>query len=62
MGLFGFGDAGRVYLEGVTSDTWHTAGGGGIWFAYLDRKNTITLSVARCEERTGIYVRAGFVF
>ena len=62
LGVFGLADAGRVYLEGQTSDKWHTAAGGGIWLSFLNRDATFTLAVATSEERTGLYVRAGFVF
>jgi len=62
FGVFGLADAGRVYLEGETSDRWHTSVGGGFWFAYLDRSRTVSVAVARSEERTGLYVRAGFSF
>lgn len=62
FGIFGLGDAGRVYLSGETSDVWHGAAGGGIWFAFLSRANTLTIAAARSPERTGIYVRAGFGF
>jgi outer membrane protein assembly factor BamA len=62
LGVFGLVDAGRVYYTGETSDRWHTAAGGGIWFAVLNRDATLTLAVAHSEERTGVYVRAGFVF
>jgi len=62
LGVFGLADAGRVYLAGETSDKWHTAAGGGIWLSFLNRDATFTLAVARSQERTGLYVRAGFVF
>ncbi|HEY2945411.1 MAG TPA: BamA/TamA family outer membrane protein, partial [Vicinamibacteria bacterium] len=62
LGVFGLADAGRVYLGGETSDKWHTAAGGGIWLSFLNRDATFTLAVATSEERTGLYVRAGFVF
>ena len=62
LGVFGLADAGRVYLGGETSDKWHTAAGGGIWLSFLNRDATFTLAVARSQERTGLYVRAGFVF
>ena len=62
FGVFALADAGRVFLEGETSDRWHTAVGGGLWFAYLDRSRTVSVAVARSEERTGLYVRAGFSF
>ncbi len=62
FGVFGLGDIGRVYLEGESSDRWHGAAGGGIWFSFLSRANTLSLAVARGEERTGFYMRAGFGF
>jgi hypothetical protein len=36
--------------------------GGGLWFAYIERSNTVTIAVARSAERTGFYLRAGFLF
>ena len=56
------GDAGRVWFTGESSDRWHTAVGGGVWVSFLNRASTLTLSVARSDERTGVYVRGGFAF
>jgi hypothetical protein len=61
-GLFGFGDVGRVWYEGETSDTWHTSYGGGLWIGLLSRSNAVAFTVAKSEERTAFYVRAGFSF
>ena len=62
FGVFALGDVGRVYLEGESSDTWHTGVGGGLWFAYLEPANTITIAVARGVDRTALYIRAGFAY
>ena len=62
FGIFGLGDVGRVYFDGESSDRWHGAAGGGIWFAFLGRANTLSMALARGEERTGFYLRAGFGF
>jgi hypothetical protein len=62
FGVFGLADAGRVFLEGESSDKWHTAFGGGIWLAFLDRAYTLSLAAASSDERTGIYLQAGFGF
>lgn len=62
VGVFGLADVGRVFLEGESSDKWHTAFGGGISLAYLNRANTLSVAVARGEEHTGVYVQAGFGF
>jgi hypothetical protein len=62
FGVFGLGDVGRVFLAGESSDKWHTAFGGGVWLSYLSRAYTLSLAVASGEERTGVYVQAGFGF
>jgi hypothetical protein len=62
FGAFGLADAGRVYAAGESSTKWHTATGGGVWFAFIRRTNTLSIAAARSVERTGIYVRAGFAF
>jgi hypothetical protein len=61
-GVFALADAGRVWLEGERSQEWHTAVGGGLWFAYLRRDHTVTLALARSEERTAFYLAMGFGF
>ena len=62
FGVFGLGDAGRVYVSGESSGTWHTGVGGGVWFAFLDPANTVTFAVARGDDRTALYARAGFAY
>ncbi len=62
LGVFGLGDAGRVYLSGETSDRWHAAAGGGLWLAFLNRANTLSVAAAHGGEGTRIYARAGFAF
>jgi hemolysin activation/secretion protein len=62
LGLFGLTDVGRVWLAGESSSLWHKTFGGGLWFAYLNRRNTMTLALARGEGRTAFYLRSGFMF
>ena len=62
FGVFGLGDVGRVYLDGESSDKWHAAAGGGIWASFLDRANTVSLSVASSSVRTAVYFSVGFAF
>lgn len=62
FGIFGLTDVGRVFLDGESSDNWHTGVGGGIWFAFVSSANTLTLAIARSDERTGFYLRGGFLF
>ena len=62
FGVFGLADGGRVFLKGESSDRWHTAYGGGIWLSWLDRAYSVSLAVAKGEERTGLYFQGGFGF
>ncbi|HXV14145.1 MAG TPA: BamA/TamA family outer membrane protein, partial [Candidatus Krumholzibacteria bacterium] len=62
LGVFALADIGRVYLEGESSDTWHTSAGGGIWCSFLNTANTASLAVAASEEGTRVYVLAGLAF
>jgi hypothetical protein len=61
-GVFGFGDVGRVWLDGESSDKWHTSFGGGLWFGMLSRGNAIAITIAQSDERTAVAIRAGFSF
>jgi hypothetical protein len=61
-GLFALVDSGRVWVDGEDSDRWHTGAGGGLWFAYLRRDNTVTIAAARSDEETGFYLTMGFPF
>lgn len=62
LGVHGLVDAGRVFADGDRSRRWHTGFGGGLWLAPLMRSNTVSLTVARGRERTGLYLASGFAF
>jgi hypothetical protein len=62
IGVFGLADAGRVWLAGESSDTWHQAFGGGLSLGFLSRANTLSVALAASDERTRVYVQAGFGF
>jgi hypothetical protein len=62
LGLHGLADTGRVFLDGESSDRWHTGAGGGLWLSFLERSAVFSLTVARSEGRTGVYVNSGFGF
>jgi hemolysin activation/secretion protein len=60
VGVFGLADVGRVYLEGESSDKWHSAAGGGAWVSVLEPVNTLSIAWARSEQRTAFYLMIGF--
>jgi hypothetical protein len=62
VGVFGLFDVGRVWLEGESSDTWHTSYGGGIWFSFLDYRSTLSAYVAHSKEDNIFHVGGGFSF
>ena len=62
LGVFALADGGRVFLDSESSDEWHSAFGGGLWVAFLDRANTISVAYAKGRERGGVYVNLGFMF
>jgi hypothetical protein len=62
LGIFGLGDAGRVYVSGQTSDRWHPAAGGGLWLSFLSSANTVSVAAAHSVEGTRWYAKAGFAF
>jgi hypothetical protein len=62
IGVLGLADAGRVFVAGESSSTWHTAFGGGLWLALLDPRNVLSLAVARGPEFTGVYFGLGFAY
>jgi hypothetical protein len=62
LGVFGLADAGRVFVQGESSEQWHSAVGGGLWISLLRPANVLSVAVARSAERTAVYFGAGFAF
>jgi outer membrane translocation and assembly module TamA len=63
FGLFGFVDAGRIWLDGESPGDWYTAYGGGLWASFIGRPTTGSLGVAfGGEDKVKIYVWWGFAF
>ncbi len=64
LGVFGVADAGRVYFDGdpAGADEWHTGFGGGLWWAFINRLQTLSVAIVNGDDRTGVYVTAGFMF
>jgi outer membrane translocation and assembly module TamA len=52
IGTIARGDIGRVFLDGEKSDRWHSAVGGGLWFATLEGSLAVHLLYAYGERST----------
>jgi len=62
FGIFGLADVGRVFLEGESSDEWHTAWGGGVFIALGDPRRLASVAIATSEGHVRFYVQGGFTF
>jgi hypothetical protein len=61
VGVLGFADAGRVYLNGQSPGGWHSAAGGGLWVGYLNPGiNFNVLFTNRSQRR--VVTNVGFAF
>ena len=60
--MFLLADTGRVWLDGETSDRWHSGYGFGVLFQLIGLPLTFNSSVAFSSERTGVYFKAGYGF
>jgi hypothetical protein len=61
VGLIGFADAGRVYVDGESPGGWHTAVGGGFWVGFLDPGKSVNVVFTNRENRR-VLVSLGFAF
>ena len=61
IGVLGFFDAGKVYVDGESPGGWHSGNGVGLWLGVL--KYSTNLSVAYTNQRDRrIIVGTGFIF
>ena len=61
VGILGFYDVGRVWLDGEDSDKWHRGTGGGLWISPLG-KAVLSFNIAFSNEETLPFVHIGFFF
>ena len=64
FGILGAADVGRVFFDGDAddADTWHSGFGGGIWFSFLNRNQTLSFTLVDGDDVLGFYARAGLHF
>jgi hypothetical protein len=60
LGVLGLADTGRVWVAGETSDTWHSAAGGGIFLRLLTSDLAAHALLAQGHEGLKFYVNIGF--
>ena len=62
FGVVGFGDTGRVWVEGEDSKTWHSSLGGGLLVQPLGVPFMVHATVANGTEGTKFYFGVGYPF
>ncbi len=62
FGLVGFGDVGRVWVDGEDSKTWHSSLGGGLLVQPLGAPFTVHATAANSTEGTRFYFGVGYPF
>jgi hypothetical protein len=62
VGLFGYADAGRVYLDGESPGGWHRGAGVGFWVGVLNPATAISFEFGDQRGRTGVRIRTGLSF
>jgi len=62
VGIYGFADAGRVYLDGESPGGWHTGSGVGFWVAIMNPATSITVELGDQRGRSLIRVKTGLTF
>jgi hemolysin activation/secretion protein len=61
-GIYGFADAGRVYLDGESPGGWHSGVGGGFWIGVLRSQTALNFEFGRYQGETRVRVRSGLNF
>jgi len=63
LGIFGFGETGRVFLKNEESQKWHASYGGGLFMHLIYREITFKLTYAASVDKDyAIYFTTGFGF
>ncbi|MBA9077594.1 BamA/TamA family outer membrane protein [Rufibacter quisquiliarum] len=61
IGIFGFHDVGRVWVDGENSNKWHRGYGGGVWLSPLNQV-VISVGYTASDEDQMPLIKAGFFF
>ena len=51
IGVLGFVEAGRVYVDGDSPGGWHSAAGGGLWFGIMDPGTGFSVTLTNSAEK-----------
>jgi hemolysin activation/secretion protein len=61
VGLLGFSEAGRVYMDGASPGGWHSAMGGGFWLGTMKPSTNVNFTWTNSRDRKFL-IATGFLF
>jgi hypothetical protein len=62
LGIYGFFESGRVWLDGISDGDWHRSYGGGLLMHLLSTPMVVRARIAHSDESTLFYFGSGFAF
>jgi len=62
IGLYGYGDGGRVYVDRKSPGGWHQSSGVGFWIGFLNPVTGLSLEFGDRAGMSGLRVRTGVTF
>jgi hypothetical protein len=62
IGVFGFADTGRVFLESESPGGWHTGLGGGLFFQPVQQPYIVRFGAGTSEEATKVFLALGLPY
>ena len=62
IGVLGFADAGRVYMDGASPGGWHGSVGGGLWFQPVLQPYVFRAGVGVSDESTKLFASLGLPY
>jgi hypothetical protein len=62
LGVYGFADAGRVYLDGASPGGWHSGAGVGFWVGILNPSTALTVELGKHRGRSLTRIKTGLNF
>ncbi|MFN2370855.1 MAG: hypothetical protein ABR506_06820, partial [Candidatus Krumholzibacteriia bacterium] len=62
IGVYGYGDVGRVYVDGRSPGGWHDTTGVGFWIGVLNPSTALSLEPGDPRGHNGLRVRTGVTF
>ncbi len=62
IGLYVYGNAGRVYVDRLSPDGWHSSRGAGVWIGILNPSSGVEVDLGNYVGRNIVQAKIGFSF